>query len=93
MSQWRCKKSWFVLYRTGLIFRKKEWWEKHAGGMAVKALLVTNSLKTYPLLPIHAGAHVKTDFVSQKTGLHSAFTSPYVPMLKDSPHYSLNIIN
>lgn len=59
--------------------------------MAVRALMVANSLKTCPLLPIHAGAHVKTDFVSQKTGLCSAFTSPYVPTLKDNPHYSLNI--
>lgn len=55
--------------------------------MGVRALMVTNS----PLLLVHAGAHVKTDFVSQKTGLRSAFTSPYVPMLKDNPHYSLNI--
>lgn len=61
--------------------------------MAVRALMVTNSLKTCPLLPVRAGVHVKTDFVSQKTGLHSAFTSPYVPMLKDNPHYSLNTIN
>lgn len=59
--------------------------------MAVRALMVTNSLKTCPFLPVCAGVHVKTDFVSQKTGLRSAFTSPYVPLLKDNPQYSLNI--